>query len=69
MTDEQKLQGVKEGLQIIAAALAIAEKADPLDAPIPLDGNEARIWHAAKVDAYSHALDMLNASSWFGIHR
>ncbi len=69
MTDEQKLQGVKEGLHIIEAALAKALKADPNDAPIPLHGDEARIWHTAQAGAYAHALDMLNAESWFGIHR
>lgn len=67
MTDQEKLQGVKEGLQIIEAALAKARKADPLDVPMPLVGDEARIWHAATANAYQHALEMLNASSWFGI--
>jgi len=48
-----------QGARIIEACLAKAAKADPLDAPMPLTGDDAALWHRAQVEAYRHALEMM----------
>lgn len=49
----------KRGTEVVEKALEKALKADPKDAPFPLTGEEARIWHQASADAYQHALEMM----------
>lgn len=49
----------REGAKLIQACLDKAAKADPLDAPIPLTGESARLWHDAQMNAYRHALEMM----------
>ena len=48
-----------QGARIIEACLAKAAKGDPRDAPMPLTGADAALWHRAQVEAYRHALDMM----------
>lgn len=47
------------GTRIVEGCLAKAVRADPLDAPIPLVGHEAKLWHEAQANAYRHALEMM----------
>lgn len=49
----------RDGAEIIERCLAKAIKADPEDAPFPLTGEEARLWHSAQEQAYRHALEMM----------
>lgn len=49
----------REGTELIETCLARAEKADPLDAPMPLTGNDAKLWHTAQMEAYRHALEIM----------
>lgn len=49
----------REGAAIVEACLTKALKADPSDAPFPLAGREAAIWHEAQASAYQHALEMM----------
>jgi hypothetical protein len=49
----------EEARKILEKCLAKAVKADPLDAPMPLLGKEAALWHRAQMEAYRHALEML----------
>jgi hypothetical protein len=49
----------KEGAAIVEACLAKAQKADPSDAPMPLVGKKAALWHRAQAEAYRHALEMM----------
>ena len=48
-----------ETTRILEACHAVAIKADPLDAPFPMDGQQATIWHQARVEAFRHALEMM----------
>lgn len=58
-TPETRLAYCAQGAQIIEAALAKALKADPADAPMPLTGEDAALWHRAQASAYQHALEMM----------
>lgn len=49
----------KDGSKIIEGCLAKSLDADPSDAPFPLIGNDAKIWHLAQANAYRHALEMM----------
>lgn len=49
----------RQGEAIIEAALAKAVAADPLDAPMPLHGGDAKLYHQGAADAYRHALEMM----------
>lgn len=57
------LKDVNAGLDIVEAKLAVATAADPADAPFPLVGGEAGLWHRAAASAYLHALEMCNSTS------
>lgn len=47
------------GAAIIEEYLKVAIAENPADAPFPLVGREAAIWHEAQADAYRHALEMM----------
>lgn len=49
----------RDGHAIVEARLDKAVKADPSDAPIPLTGEQAKLWHMAQADAYRDALEMM----------
>lgn len=53
----------KEGTSIIEKCLDRAIKANPSDAPFPLFGEEAKIYHEAQANAYRHALEMMGFPS------
>lgn len=59
MTDAEKLAYWKQGAVIIEGCEAKAQRADPYDAPMPLLGRDAAIWHQAQQAAYRHALEMM----------
>jgi len=61
-TTETHLAYCAQGARIIEAALAKAQRADPADAPFPLVGEEAALWHRAQASAYQHALEMMAPS-------
>lgn len=53
----------RKGTEIIERCLKKAAAASPSDAPFPLVGDEARLWHQAQAEAYRHALEMMGAPS------
>lgn len=55
----------KQGHTIIEACLKKAVAADPSDAPIPLTGDAAALWHRAQAAAYLHAIEMLSYPAEF----
>lgn len=57
------LRDVSEGLDIIERKLTEADAADPADAPFPLVGEQANLWHRATASAYLHAVEMCNSDS------
>ena len=58
-TAETRLAYCAQGAKIIEAALAKANRADPVDAPFGLFGEEAALWHRAQAAAFQHALEMM----------
>lgn len=52
--------GVISGIEIIEKCLAQAVAAKPEDAPIPLTGQSAAIWHKAQENAFRHVLEMIS---------
>lgn len=60
---QSRLKEVSEGLDVIERNLNVAQKADPSDAPFPLVGKEATLWHKASASAYQHALEMCSSQS------
>lgn len=56
---ETHLAYCAQGKEIIERKLATALAADPSDAPFPLVGEEAALWHQAQASAYQHALEMM----------
>lgn len=59
MTRAEKLEYWLKGTAIIEGRLAKAALAKHEDAPFPLDAEQAALWHAAQVDAYRDALEMM----------
>lgn len=55
----------ERGTEVIKQCLDEAVKADPLDAPFPFVGIEAKRWHAFRAEAFRHALEMMGAPSCF----
>lgn len=53
----------RKGTEIIERCLKKVAAACPSDAPFPLVGDEARLWHQAQAEAYRHALEMMGAPS------
>lgn len=49
----------RQGAAIIEQCLEVAKQGRTEDAPIPYVGNEAKIWHAGRVEAFRHALEMM----------
>lgn len=49
----------RDGTALIEACLAKAVRGDPSDVPMPLVGDEAKLWHQAQAEAYRHALEMM----------
>lgn len=49
----------QQGAQLIQACLDKAVAADPAEAPMPLTGADAALWHRAQMEAYRHALEMM----------
>lgn len=49
----------RQGTRVIEECLAKAVAANPSDAPFPLVGEEAALWHSARAAAYQHALEMM----------
>lgn len=47
------------GTEIIEKCLADAIRAYTNDVPIPLVGEQAKLWHMASASAYQHALEMM----------
>lgn len=60
---QSRLKDVSEGLDIVERNLAVAQNADPADAPFALTGAEATLWHKASASAYQHALEMCNSQA------
>ena len=60
---QARLKEVSEGLDIVERNFTVAQNADPADAPFPLTGQEAALWHKASASAYQHALEMCNSQS------
>lgn len=58
-----QLQNVVAGFDIIEGQIVNATKADPSDAPFPMDPEQAVVWHRARQTAYTHALEMCNEQS------
>ncbi|MBY3543640.1 hypothetical protein HFN71_28565 [Rhizobium laguerreae] len=56
----------RRGTDRINDCLKKAVKADPLDAPTPLVGTEAKQWHSFQAEAYRHALEMMGVPECFG---
>lgn len=58
----------QRGTNVIMKCFDEAAKADPMDAPIPLIGIEAKRWHAYRAEAFRHALEMMgvpeSVESW-----
>lgn len=54
-----RLEYQKRGTEVIEKCLAVAAKGDWNDAPMPLHGDEARLWLRAQTEAYLHALEMM----------
>ncbi len=59
MTDAEQLAYWRRGHEIIEARLAKAVQAKHEDAPFPMDAEQAAQYHAAQVDAYRDALEMM----------
>lgn len=53
----------KQGAALIEACLAKAVAADPRDAPMPLAGDDAALWHRAQAEAYRHCLEMMGPTA------
>lgn len=51
--------GVASGLKVLEKNLAKAVEANPHEAPFPLVGEQATLWHRATAEAYRHALEMV----------
>ena len=49
----------QHGQQIVERCLEKAQQANPADAPMPLVGDEAALWHRAQMEAYRHCLEMM----------
>ena len=59
MTEAEQLDYWRSGNEIVQACLEKAAKGRHEDAPFPLDAQQAALYHAAQVDAYRHALEMM----------
>src|SRR3546814_17092648 len=60
MADPQTLIAYwQHGQQIVERCLEKAQQANPADAPMPLVGAEAALWHRAQMEAYRHCLEMM----------
>lgn len=55
----------KRGTEVIIKCLDEANAADPLDAPIPFVGIEAKRWHAYRAEAFRHSLEMMGVPECF----
>lgn len=53
----------KHGQEIVERCLQKAQAANPSDAPMPLVGDEAALWHRAQIEAYRHCLEMMGYPS------
>lgn len=53
------LERVVRGLDIIEASFKVSQRSRHIDAPFPLDGDEARLWHKAQSSAYLYVLEMI----------
>lgn len=49
----------QHGQNIVERCLEKAQRAHPADAPMPLVGDEAALWHRAQMEAYRHCLEMM----------
>lgn len=59
--DEMKtrLEWQKRGTEAVEKCLATSVKGDWNDAPMPLHGDDARLWLRAQAEAYQHSLEMM----------
>jgi hypothetical protein len=59
--DEMKtrIEWQRRGTDAIEKCLAVSAKGDWNDAPMPLHGDDARLWLRAQTEAYQHALEMM----------
>lgn len=55
----------RRGTKVIIKCLEEARKADPMEAPIPFVGIEAKRWHAFRAEAFRHSLEMMGIPSCF----
>jgi GNAT superfamily N-acetyltransferase len=53
--------GLLPGIALVENALVTATRASPTDAPFPLVGEEARIYHEGTTAAYVHSLEMVSS--------
>lgn len=65
----EQLDYWRRGHERIEACLAEAMKADPLDAPIPLVGVEAKRWHSYRAEAFRHALEMMGVPECYRLSK
>src|SRR3546814_18498092 len=64
MADPQTLIAYwKHGQQIVERCLEKAQQANNADAPMPLVGEEAAIWHRAQMEAYRNCAEMMGYTS------
>ena len=57
---EDAVKSWREGAEIIEECAWRARRADPSDAPFPLDKDSAALWHHAQAAAYVLALEMMS---------
>lgn len=53
--------GLLSGIALVENQLATSTRAAPADAPFPLVGEEARIYHEGAISAYVHSLEMVSS--------
>lgn len=59
MSEDELFAYWKRGQEVIEKAMKVAYRGDWQDAPMPLIGDEARLWLRAQAEAYQHALEMM----------
>ena len=53
--------GIVPGIALVENQLVTSTRATPTDAPVPLVGEEARIYHEGSISAYVHSLEMVSS--------
>lgn len=53
--------GILSGIALVENQLVTSTRATPADAPFPLVGEEARIYHEGSISAYVHSLEMVSS--------